>query len=39
MHYYKRLQDIYDSKLFYDPGFSVIDAVIVKKASNNYVLV
>jgi hypothetical protein len=28
-----------DSKLFYDPGFSVIDAVIVKRSSNNYVLV
>jgi hypothetical protein len=28
-----------DTKLFLDPGFSVIDAVIVKKAKNDYVLV
>ena len=27
------------TKLFLDPGFSVIDAVIVKRASNDYVLV
>lgn len=27
------------SKLFLDPGFSVIDAVIVKRAANDYVLV
>lgn len=27
------------TKLFLDPGFSVIDAVIVKKAANDYVLV
>jgi hypothetical protein len=27
------------SELFLDPGFSVIDAVIVKKATNDYVLV
>ena len=28
-----------DTKLFLDPGFSVIDAVIVKRASRDYVLV
>ncbi|MEO6733736.1 MAG: glycoside hydrolase family 43 protein [Ferruginibacter sp.] len=28
-----------DTKLFLDPGFSVIDAVIVKRASKDYVLV
>ena len=28
-----------DTKLFLDPGFSVIDAVIVKRASHDYVLV
>jgi hypothetical protein len=28
-----------DTKLFYDPGFSAIDAVIVKRASKDYVLV
>jgi hypothetical protein len=28
-----------DTKLFLDPGFSVIDAVIVKKAKGDYVLV
>jgi len=28
-----------DTKLFLDPGFSVIDAVIVKRAKNDYVLV
>jgi hypothetical protein len=28
-----------ETKLFLDPGFSVIDAVIVKRASNDYVLV
>jgi len=28
-----------DTKLFLDPGFSVIDAVIVKRAANDYVLV
>lgn len=27
------------TKLFYDPGFSSIDATIVKRAKNNYVLV
>jgi hypothetical protein len=32
--------EIFDkTQLFIDPGFSVIDAVIVKKAANNYVLV
>jgi len=28
-----------DTKLFLDPGFSVIDAVIVKRAANDYVVV
>jgi predicted GH43/DUF377 family glycosyl hydrolase len=28
-----------ETKLFFDPGFSVIDAVIVKRAVNDYVLV
>lgn len=28
-----------DTRLFLDPGFSVIDAVIVKRAANDYVLV
>jgi hypothetical protein len=28
-----------EAKLFFDPGFSVIDAVIVKRAKNSYVLV
>ena len=28
-----------DTKLFLDPGFSVIDAVIVKRTTNDYVLV
>jgi hypothetical protein len=28
-----------DTKLFLDPGFSVIDAVIVKRATEDYVLV
>ncbi|TDO77276.1 glycosyl hydrolase family 32 [Flavobacterium chryseum] len=28
-----------DTKLYYEPGFSVIDCVIVKKAKKNYVLV
>ena len=28
-----------ETKLFFDPGFSVIDAVIVKRATNDYVLV
>jgi predicted GH43/DUF377 family glycosyl hydrolase len=28
-----------ETKLFYEPGFSVIDCVIVKKAKNDYVLV
>jgi hypothetical protein len=28
-----------DTKLFYDPGFSVIDAVIVKRGKGDYVLV
>lgn len=28
-----------DTKLFFDPGFSVIDAVIAKRSSNDYVLI
>jgi hypothetical protein len=28
-----------EAKLFYDPGYSVIDAVIVKRAANDYVMV
>jgi predicted GH43/DUF377 family glycosyl hydrolase len=28
-----------DTKLFYDPGFSVIDCVIVKRAKDDYILV
>jgi len=28
-----------DTKLFFDPGFSVIDAIILKKAKNDYILV
>ena len=32
-------QTFSSTKLFLDPGFSVIDAVIVKRASNDYVLV
>ena len=27
------------AKLLYDPGFSTIDAVIVKRAKNDYVMV
>lgn len=28
-----------ETKLFYDPGFSVIDAVVVKRAADDYVMV
>ena len=31
--------DFAETKLFFDPGFSVIDAVIVKRKKNDYVLV
>ncbi|MCD7901835.1 MAG: glycoside hydrolase family 43 protein [Bacteroides sp.] len=35
----KDFKNISETKLFYDPGFSVIDAVIVKRATNDYILV
>ena len=35
----KDFQTFSDSKLFLDPGFSVIDCEIVKRANNDYVLV
>jgi len=35
----KDFKDFSDTKLFLDPGFSVIDAVIVKRATKDYVLV
>jgi hypothetical protein len=35
----KDFKTISETKLFYDPGFSVIDAVIVKRAKDDYVLV
>lgn len=35
----KDFQKFTDTKLFLDPGFSVIDAVIVKRNTNDYVLV
>ena len=35
----KDFQSFSDTKLFLDPKFSVIDAVIVKRAANDYVLV
>ena len=35
----KDFKSFTDTKLFLDPGFSVIDAVIVKRAANDYVLV
>lgn len=35
----KDFKTISETKLFYDPGFSVIDAVIVKRKTNDYVLV
>lgn len=35
----KDFKNISETKLFYDPGFSAIDAVIVKRAKDDYVLV
>lgn len=35
----KDFKNFTDTKLFFDAGFSAIDAVIVKQAPNNYVLV
>lgn len=35
----KDFKTISKTKLLYDPGFSAIDATIVKRAANNYVLV
>lgn len=35
----KDFKTISETKLFYDPGFSAIDATIVKRAKNDYVLV
>ncbi len=35
----KDFQSFSETKLFFDPGFSVIDAVIVKRGLNDYVLV
>ena len=35
----KNFKDFGETKLFLDPGFSVIDAVIVKRAKNDYILV
>lgn len=35
----KDFKDFSKAALFFDPGFSVIDAVIVRRASNDYVLV
>ncbi|MDR0989199.1 MAG: glycoside hydrolase family 43 protein [Prevotellaceae bacterium] len=35
----KDFQTISDTKLFYDPGFSCIDATIVKRADADYVMV
>lgn len=35
----KDFEHISDTKLFYDPGFSCIDATIVKRKKNDYVLV
>lgn len=35
----KDFETFSDTKLFYDPGFSVIDAVIVKRALQDYVMV
>ena len=35
----KDFKDFSDTKLFLDPGFSVIDAVIVKKSTKDYVLI
>nr|WP_239058214.1 glycoside hydrolase family 43 protein [Bacteroides sp. 214] len=35
----KDFETVSETKLFYDPGFSSIDAVIVKRAAEDYVLV
>ena len=35
----KDFKSFSDTKLFLDPGFSVIDAVILKRAKNDYILV
>lgn len=35
----KDFETISDTKLFYDPGFSVIDATLVKRGKNDYVMV
>lgn len=35
----KNFKDFTEVKLFFDPGYSVIDAVIVKKGTRDYVLV
>lgn len=35
----RNFRDFGETKLFFDPGFSVIDAVIVKKGPKDYVLV
>ena len=35
----RNFKDFSETKLFFDPGFSVIDAVIVKRAEKDYVLV
>ena len=35
----KDFKSFTDTRLFFDAGFSAIDAVIVKQANNNYVLV
>ena len=35
----KDFKNISETKLFYDPGFSSIDATIVKRSKNDYVLV
>jgi predicted GH43/DUF377 family glycosyl hydrolase len=35
----KNFKDFGEVKLFFDPGYSVIDAVIVKRATKDYVLV
>ncbi|MCD8260887.1 MAG: glycoside hydrolase family 43 protein [Bacteroides sp.] len=35
----KDFQTISETKLFYDPGFSVIDAIVVKRAPEDYIMV
>lgn len=35
----KDFKTVSETRLFYDPGFSVIDAVIVKREKNDYVMV